>query len=445
MVKSGETLYTSFNLSGGNSKLRQGFTQLNDNGSYTSLTINSNVADGTVKKNYTATSDMKIIVAFWTSNDTTYTIDIKNLMITKADNLPYEPYGATPSTEFPSMPVVCTGVQKIKQFGKNWFDKDNANIVNAYISSEGAFVANNANRCIYIKCKPNTTYKIQKIASKRFAVASYKTIATDGTDLNKFNIEHGSTSLSITTGKEDNYLYVLYYHTSQDTIEQTKILDSIQIEEGSKATNYEPYTEEVNTLNLGSTELCKIKDANGNVVAKDRAVYRNSKWQWEKNVGKKIFNRNTQWNLYANKLFYTTINNAKSNTKMYCNCFKTAENVGVILQENSNLCVIGSIKHAEFYPDLEQYPDVESFKELMNEKVIYYVLETPEYIDCTAEQSTVLDKLYNNFKLQKGTNNIIVESENGVGVNLELEYMQDLQTRLNLLEAMCVSNVSQEV
>ena len=80
-----------------------------------------------------------------------------------------------------------------------------------------------------------------------------------------------------------------------------------------------------------------------------------------------------------------------------------------------------------------------------NPVTIYFILATPEYIDCTAEQSAVLDKLYNNFALQKDTNNIIVESENGVGVNMKLTYMQDLQTRLNILEAMCISNASQEV
>lgn len=56
---------------------------------------------------------------------------------------------------------------------------------------------------------------------------------------------------------------------------------------------------------------------------------------------------------------------------------------------------------------------------------VYFVSVNHLYIDCTAEQSAVLDKLYNNFELNKGTNNIIVESSNGVGVNLELDYMQD--------------------
>lgn len=80
-----------------------------------------------------------------------------------------------------------------------------------------------------------------------------------------------------------------------------------------------------------------------------------------------------------------------------------------------------------------------------NNVTVYCYIKTPEYEDCTADQSAVLDKLYNNFKLSKGVNNVIVESDNGVGIEMDLTYMQDLLTKLNLLEAMCVSNASQEV
>lgn len=72
---------------------------------------------------------------------------------------------------------------------------------------------------------------------------------------------------------------------------------------------------------------------------------------------------------------------------------------------------------------------------------VYFVSVNHLYIDCTADCSAVLDKLYNNFELSKGTNNIIVESENGVGVNLDLTYMQDnilkdkkLEDRVTALE-----------
>ena len=66
------------------------------------------------------------------------------------------------------------------------------------------------------------------------------------------------------------------------------------------------------------------------------------------------------------------------------------------------------------------------------------------YEDCTPEQSEVLNKLYK-LNLQQGVNNIFVESENGVTTELQLEYMQDLNSKLNQLEAMIVSNASEEV
>ena len=63
--------------------------------------------------------------------------------------------------------------------------------------------------------------------------------------------------------------------------------------------------------------------------------------------------------------------------------------------------------------------------------VVTYILIEPIYEDCTAEQSAVLDKLHK-LQLQQGTNNIFVESENGVTTELQLTYMQD---RIMLEEA----------
>ena len=63
-----------------------------------------------------------------------------------------------------------------------------------------------------------------------------------------------------------------------------------------------------------------------------------------------------------------------------------------------------------------------------NNLVIYSILETPEYADCTPEQSAVLDKLHK-LALEKGTNNIFVESENGVTLELSLTYIQNLLSK----------------
>ena len=71
----------------------------------------------------------------------------------------YEEFGAAPTPKYKS---------EIQSVGyKNLFDKDHANILNAYFNITDALnlTANDSNRTLYIKCDPNTTYTFRKIKS----------------------------------------------------------------------------------------------------------------------------------------------------------------------------------------------------------------------------------------------------------------------------------------
>lgn len=374
-----------------------------------------------------------------------------------------------PSTEFPSMPVVCTGVQKIRQFGENWFNKNNISKINAVFGTS-SIIANSSGKSFYIKIEPDTYTISRKVIGSRFVVATTANIPKIGETIIERRTSSGS-SITLTTSKNANYLVVYYLYNSSEN--EQEILDSIQIERGPKATKYKSYIEEINTLDLKNTELCAIKDINGNVVAKDRTVYRNGKWQWEKkikkfvlkgteNFGKSSNTANISYYLNSteiNNIDINTIPNAQTNrdfvVEATCNYFRPVS-LNTLFSNTERFTIdITDAKRIElrlgFKLDTE-ITTVALLKEWLAQKyaegnpvTIYFILATPVYEDCTAEQSAILDKLYNNFTLQKGINNIIVETDNGVGVNMQLDYMQDLQTKLNLLEAMCVSNASQEV
>lgn len=375
-----------------------------------------------------------------------------------------------PSTKFPSMPVVCTGVQKIRQFGENWFNKNNISKINAVFGTS-SIIANSSAKSFYIKIEPDTYTVSRKVIGARFIVGTTANIPKIGETIIERRVNNSGSSITLTTSKNANYLVVYYLYNSSEN--EQEILDSIQIVRGSKAKKYKSYIEEINTLDLKNTELCAIKDTNGNVVAQDRATYRNGKWQWEKIIKKLVLNGTENLgksNNTANISYYlnsTEINNIDINTipntqtnrdfvvEATCNYFRPVS-LNTLFSNTEGFTIdIADAKRIElrlgFGLDTE-ITTVALLKELLAQKyaegnpvTIYFILATPEYIDCTAEQSAVLDKLYNNFALQKDTNNIIVESENGVGVNMKLTYMQDLQTRLNILEAMCISNASQEV
>lgn len=404
------------------------------------------------------------------SGSITFRISVLEDTSVTTDNFKYEKYGAMPSTEFPSMPVVCTGVQKIRQFEDNWFNKNNISKINAVVDTS-SIAANSSGKTFYIKIEPDTYTVSRKVIGARFVVGTTANIPKIGETIIDRIVNNSGSSITLTTSKNANYLVVYYLYNSSEN--EQEILDSIQIERGPKATKCKSYIEEINTLDLKNTELCAIKDTKGNVVAQDRAVYRNGKWQWEKkikkfalkgteNFGKSSNTANISYYLNSteiNNIDINTIPNAQTNRDFVieatCNYFRPVS-LNTLFSNTEGFTIdIADAKRIElrlgFKLDTE-ITTVALLKEWLAQKyaegnpvTIYFILATPVYEDCTAEQSAILDKLYNNFTLQKGTNNIIVETDNGVGVNMQLDYMQDLQTKLNLLEAMCVSNASQEV
>lgn len=414
---------------------------------------NTNVA-------FTTSKDLSkgyFFVYGYTAGETVNITDLQMMITEGTEDKPYEKYGATPSTEFPSMPVVCTGVQKIRQFGKNFIPYP---YTDSTMTARGINYVSNSNGSISISGTSNSNVADFYLFGNSTDNGNYLHLKQDTyslKDTGNTNIIYiaREKTLGVLVGintilqalkTQDCYFYGFFVRVNNGATVNTVIYPQLAL--GN--TDYEPYWEQIHTLNLGTTELCAIKDTNGNVVAQDRHVFRNGKWQWEKKIKKRVLNGTENWtddtvstvNHFRGKLdnlTYSKTNNA------YCDKFicRTSEAHG----EWEYIYIIGKACFINIDNTKLTEVSLNGFKTWLsnNNVTVYYVLATPEYIDCTAEQSAILDKLYNNFALQKGTNNIIVESENGVGVNMDLTYMQDLQTKLNLLEAMCVSNASQEV
>lgn len=423
---------------------------------------------GANKSNVTTLTDKEIKSAtldFYAAEGITVNASNVKIMLVESDTVDneFEEYGAMPSIDYPSMPVVATGVQKIRQFGKNWFDANNANILDALLSYGGNLTSSTKAKVLYVPCNPGLTYTISKKAGKCLRATYSGLIPVLGETFSNVVENMTGSSLTITTDYKSKYLIVYYYNSNLDTLTEQEILESIQIELGSTATERKPYNGEDITLDLGTTELCAIKDANGNVVAQDRAVYREVggvwKWQWEKNVAKIILNGTETWKfdpLQPNcnyRSFYTTsITKIKAESFVISNLLKNNIDVyyydylGIYVNWQSSIRLKNGVSTT--VKELQNWLSA-------NNLTCYLVSKTPEYEDCTAEQSEVLDKLHK-LQLEQGTNNIFVESENGVTTELQLTYMQDrimleeakdkeFDDRITALEAMVVANASEEV
>ena len=135
-----------------------------------------------------------------------------------------------------------SGMLDLANLSKNLFDKENATIVNRYVSTDKKIATSSNARSIIIPCQPNTTYTFSKIQSTRFYLGYTTAEIETGTDVYNNTIDNNATYLTITTGENAKYLVVYVYNSVYDTnTTLEEILDSAQLEFGSIATQYEPY------------------------------------------------------------------------------------------------------------------------------------------------------------------------------------------------------------
>lgn len=126
--------------------------------------------------------------------------------------------------------------------GKNLFDVDNAQVLTGYIGSSSFNTNNSGARTTYIKISPSTTYTVQKVLSGRFVIATAETIPTNGAAFTSRIQNDIRQNLTITSGANDNYIWIFCYLESVDTKTLQEILNSIQVEVGSTATSWTPYS-----------------------------------------------------------------------------------------------------------------------------------------------------------------------------------------------------------
>lgn len=186
--------------------------------------------------------------------------------------------GSDPTPSAPQAIHSVSGNNTITVCGKNLFDKDNANILNASFNSTNIPSSNNA-KTLWIPCLPNTTYTISKVKSERFAICGTDVQpAVNGTPLN-YEAHNTATKITYTTSATTNYLCVYYFLNNTDTLTEQEIRNSIQIEYGETATNYASYTGHDYSLNLGTIHLNKF----GNYA--DYFYKENSTWYLHKETG----------------------------------------------------------------------------------------------------------------------------------------------------------------
>ena len=144
--------------------------------------------------------------------------------------------------------------------GKNKFDKNNANNFNGYPDSDSGIVSYENGKAIYIEIEGGKTYTVSKTGSIRLRLATTLTEPTSNTPIIDFVNADRTASGTIETSENAKYLFVYYYLTSDNNEgTQNDVLNTLQIEEGEEATEYEPYQETQVILDIQS-KWTTIKD-----------------------------------------------------------------------------------------------------------------------------------------------------------------------------------------
>ena len=198
--------------------------------------------DTTLKENlgeFTLTEDTKVYLGFYLPTSKTFSntkIDIQLEKGTQATS--YAPY----FTPIELCKIVDYQDYITKSTGKNLFDKGTATTLNISIQANNLTTSSSSNaRTTYMEIQPNTTYTISKIASQRFVVATSKVTPASSISLLQAITDNTGTNITITTDSEAKYLLIYFFLSTADTKTQQEIYNTIQVEYGNQATDYEPY------------------------------------------------------------------------------------------------------------------------------------------------------------------------------------------------------------
>lgn len=398
----------------------------------TNIQPTSKTGENAHYKQITFTEDTKVNqLRFYIPKDSTITNYVLKWMLIKgkytADTIPeYEQYGVMPSRSYPSIPVVATGLQTVN-VAHNILPLDVDEWENGTIDGSDGTPKINKSR-IRMKDYKTIESKTRYVASltnnvKVLAIRFYDS------DYNFIKYDYNFISEVVVPATAKYYKCIL--KNENDTA-----INNTYIKKAKVILYKEKDVKEIE-LDLGDTELCKITDDSGNVVAQDRSVYRKVdevwKWQWEKYIKKRVFNGTEDWQTasayegfyrYSLNLNEDGLTDSATKNTYGLNTHFTQR----IEQSNDGyeyLLIQTNPTKGTAYIQTKDLATLADFKAWLsqNNVIVYYVTKV-EYEDCTEEQSEQLNELYNLY-LQKGVNNIINENESGIGCEMQLEYMQD--------------------
>lgn len=258
----------------------------------TIITVNSSTTLGRKTYNFTITDDASSaydsnIRVPLTQYNNGARVEISNIQIEEGSSpTPYEPYvggTASPNPDYPQDVQVVTGEQNVWVHRKNMLNPTpyKAN----YAINESGTETPNTGFSIFgnIKADPSTQFSISGIGTSSTTMLRIHAYSLDGV------WQEQIIALSMTANTYKDGQFTTPNYPCLIRISASRVLSNFQLELGSTATTYEPYQGQSYTVDLGSTELCKLGDY------QDYIYKSGDDWYVHKEVGKYTFTGNESW------------------------------------------------------------------------------------------------------------------------------------------------------
>lgn len=319
----------------------------------------------------------------------------------------------SPSPDYPQAIEQVDSV-KLNIRGKNLCDGINQNY----------YLNNNLNICGKVTYNSGLAIDVQdksyitvstKITQNRYRIACTNKLLQEekATTVAYRGVQKDNTSATITINTT-GYNYLIINATD---------LGSILAEDGSVATEYEPYKKQTVAINLKGNKLCAVSD-----TIKDKLLIdKSGNVALQKNVSLIILNKDNivfRSVLSNGDILYRTTQNIINSNNIFvlCNYYRgikdfSSRTDGTIYCNNPNRNSIDIIDNNASITTVDEY---KTFVE-NNQIEVYYALATPEIIDLG--QLPELPKTFN------GINNIWAETNLG-NTEIEIEYVQDVKKLL---------------
>ncbi len=258
------------------------------------------------------------------------------------------------------------------------------------------------------------------------------------------NLPSGSISKSynFTTPKDCNKIKI-YTHNNNGDNNQNTLVTNIQLEKGNNATDYILHQSQTYTIPT-QQPMRAIGDI------RDTFIKKNNKWYERHYILRKIFDGTEDW--YGNinsgwtqneHVFGTPVSGIEDNGQ--------STNVGKVLMSSHFICDNTNVLVWQEKDFISYYPAYKNGSIMINQQSISTVtelktwlqseyskgtpvyadciLKVPQDIECTMEQSIILDEIEKMAKTYKGVTHI--HSTDNVEPNMEVTYFKDIETMIN--------------